>query len=270
MKLNSKTSEKNHISIGDRATYFHIKNIKKWMFCPACKNGKMTFNRKNTLWTCEACKYHFTEEYFLNDCVFWFCDECESYLNNQEGFNSCASKHICRNCGYENDTTYNNIKGICSDCGKTLPNPDATLCVDCKQVRLEKAKQWLKTAAEVVIVAGTAIFAASTDENKRENTDYTVLPDENNNEEDFSMKCANCGNKDGNTLRDEGDTIYCSRCCHRTSKETRKDDLVECPYCHRMRDRKAMYCRWCNDSAWQASTQEEFQEIDQILKDVGG
>lgn len=106
----------------------------------------------------------------MNDCVFWFCDECETHLNNQEGFNIKSAKHICRNCGYENDTTTNNIKGICSDCGKVLPNPDATLCANCRQVRLEKAKQWLITAGKVVgavaVVAGVAYLATST---KREN-----------------------------------------------------------------------------------------------------
>lgn len=85
----------------------------------------------------------------------------------------------------------------------------------------------------------------------------------------FEMKCANCGNTDERFLWDEGDTIYCSKCCHRTSKETGEDDLVECPYCHRMRDRKAMYCRRCNDSAWIESTQNEFEETDKILKDMG-
>ncbi len=269
MKSTAKNNEKKSISISDRATYFYIKNIKKWMFCPACKNGKMTFNKKKLLWTCEDCGYHFSEQYFLNDCVFWFCDECEAYLNNQEGFNKKSAKHICRNCGYENDTTFNNIKGICSDCGKVLPNPDATLCADCRQVRLEKAKEWLKVAAGVAVVVGTAILAASTSDDENENTAYTSLPSGNDNEGEFTMKCANCGNTDENTLWDEDDTVYCSRCCHRTSKETGEDDLVECPYCHRMRDRKAMYCRWCNDSTWQASTQEEFEETDKILKDMG-
>ena len=79
-------TEKKKINLGDRASYFYIKNIKKWMFCPACKNGRMTFNNKKSQWTCEECGYHFSEEYFLDDCVFWFCDECETFLNNQEGF----------------------------------------------------------------------------------------------------------------------------------------------------------------------------------------
>ena len=60
------------------------------------------------------------------------------------------------------------------------------------------------------------------------------------------MRCANCGNEDKKTLWDEGDTIYCSKCTHRTRKDNGKDDLVRCPSCHKMRDRKAMYCKWCN------------------------
>ena len=60
------------------------------------------------------------------------------------------------------------------------------------------------------------------------------------------MKCANCGNEDETMLFDEGDTIYYSKCCHRTSVETGEDDLVECPHCHEMRDKKAYYCRNCN------------------------
>lgn len=83
------------------------------------------------------------------------------------------------------------------------------------------------------------------------------------------MKCANCGNEDERTLWDEGDTIYCSKCCHRTRTDNGENDEVECPYCHRMRDRKAMYCRYCNDTAREASTEEEFQEIDDILKQMG-
>ncbi len=66
------------------------------------------------------------------------------------------------------------------------------------------------------------------------------------------MKCANCGNVDSNTLFDEGDTFYCSKCYHRTLVGLNIDDLVECPYCHEMRDRKAFHCRNCN-VAWGSS-----------------
>lgn len=189
----------------DRAEYLYIKNFKKWMFCPACKNGKMTFNKKKSVWICEDCGYYFSEEYFLNDCVFWFCDECETYLNNQEGFNSHSSKHICRNCGYENDTTFDKIKGCCSDCGKLLPNPDATLCADCRQSRRQKAKQRLvtvgKIAAGVAAVAGTAILATISDEDESKSSDYTPLPNDDNDSEVYGLgyglypTCKSCGAK---------------------------------------------------------------------------
>lgn len=61
--------KKEPLSICNRISYFHIKNIKKRMFCPACKNGEMTFNKKTSIWACEDCNYHFSEEYFLDDCV---------------------------------------------------------------------------------------------------------------------------------------------------------------------------------------------------------
>lgn len=67
------------------------------------------------------------------------------------------------------------------------------------------------------------------------------------------MKCAHCGNNDTRLLCDEGDTILCQKCYHRTLKLTGEDDLVECPYCHQMRDRKAMYCKNCN-IAWGADS----------------
>jgi predicted RNA-binding Zn-ribbon protein involved in translation (DUF1610 family) len=195
-------NKKNKIGLGDRATYFYIKNIKKWMFCPSCKNGKMSFNKKTSHWVCEDCGYSFSEEYFLDDCVFWFCDECEIYLNNQEGFDKHSPKHICRNCGYENDTTFDNIKGTCSDCGKILPNPDATLCADCRQSRREKAKQWLKVAAGIAVVVGAAVVAASATEDN-ENTDYTPLPNDNSDDdnevyglgEGIYPTCKTCGAK---------------------------------------------------------------------------
>ncbi len=83
------------------------------------------------------------------------------------------------------------------------------------------------------------------------------------------MKCANCGNENAASLFDEGDTIYCSKCGHRTRINDSLDDSVQCPYCHRMRDKKAMYCRFCNASDWRPSTPAEFAEIDKILKDMG-
>ena len=42
------------------------------------------------------------------------------------------------------------------------------------------------------------------------------------------MKCTNCGNDNPATLWDEGDTIYCSVCTHRTRKTDFEDDSVQC------------------------------------------
>ncbi len=83
------------------------------------------------------------------------------------------------------------------------------------------------------------------------------------------MKCAFCGNEDLAFLHDEGDTFYCKKCTHRTRVGDWRDDVLRCPYCHRMRDRKAMYCRFCNDVSWETSTPEEFQEIDELLRSMG-
>lgn len=164
-------TEKNHRSIGDRLNYSYIRSIKRWMFCPACQEGKMVINRKSSTWKCEGCGYQLSADEFEDDCMFWFCDECNTYLNNQEGFIKEASKHMCTNCGYENDTTFNKIKGICFDCGKVIPDADSTLCADCKQVRKQKAKdrfiavgKFVGAAAAVLGVAYLASQATGDDD----------------------------------------------------------------------------------------------------------
>jgi DNA-directed RNA polymerase subunit RPC12/RpoP len=81
------------------------------------------------------------------------------------------------------------------------------------------------------------------------------------------MKCANCGNENQNTLFDEGDTFYCSLCRHRTQTATGQDDLITCPYCGRLRDRKAYQCMWCNNTIDQNNppTIQEYVELDRLL-----
>lgn len=83
------------------------------------------------------------------------------------------------------------------------------------------------------------------------------------------MKCANCGNKDPKLLTEKNGLVYCMKCTHRTRLSDGKDDSVECPYCHRMRDRTATYCRYCNSSDWKPSTKKQFAEIDSLLKKMG-
>lgn len=160
----SDEKRKTQRKLSDALTHAYLRKIKKWMFCPNCHDGKMAIDKKSTVWTCNNCGYALSAVEFEDDYVFWFCDECGTYLNIQKGFDRNARRHTCGNCGYENDTTFDNIKGICSDCGTVIPNADSTLCEDCKKVRKEKAKAWLATAGKVAgvvaAVAGT-IYAVS-------------------------------------------------------------------------------------------------------------
>ena len=99
-KGDARDMSKKKKSVADRLTYAYIRKIKRWMFCPACQNGKMTINKKSTMWTCEECGYQLSADEFEDDYVFWFCDECKTFLNKQEGFNRGAVKHICTECGF--------------------------------------------------------------------------------------------------------------------------------------------------------------------------
>ncbi len=162
------------MKLSDKASYIYIKRIKKWIECPVC-HKKMLFSKSKTSWVCNNCDYKILEKDFIDDFVFWFCDECSTYLNCQEGFDKKSSKHICQECGYENDTTFDNVKGICVDCGKALANPEAHLCENCKKQRKERAKEWLIKAGKVfgttVVLIGSAYLAlrASDDEDEFEN-----------------------------------------------------------------------------------------------------
>lgn len=134
-------------------------------------------------WICKECGYQLSADEFEDDYVFWFCDNCDAYLNNQENFDRGADRHICRNCGYENDTTLDNVKGICSDCGKVIADQEATLCPECKQRREQKAKEWLvakagKVVGVVTAVAGAAAYLASqisSDDSTEDDTDGVSL-----------------------------------------------------------------------------------------------
>lgn len=145
----------------DRITDSYLRRIKRWMYCPACNTGKMEFVKTNSLWVCEDCGYSLSAKEFEDDYIFFWCDECGSYLNIQEGFDRHSSKHICQNCGYTNDTTLNNVFGICADCGKTLPDPNASLCVNCRHERQRKAKEWLLSTGRIAIDVGMRVIESS-------------------------------------------------------------------------------------------------------------
>lgn len=159
------------VNIVDTLTYFYIKRIKRGMQCPVC-NQKLIFSKSKASWCCNNCDYSLQENDFYDDYVFMFCDECNAYLNNQEGFDKNATKHICRECGYENDTTFDNIKGSCIDCGTIIENPDGYLCADCKKQIKEKAEKWLIKACKAIgvtaLLIGGTYFALRLSDNEDE------------------------------------------------------------------------------------------------------
>lgn len=172
------------------------------------------------MWTCENCDYELSVDEFEDDYVFWFCDECGAYLNDQDGFDRNASKHICQNCGYENDTTLDNIKGICSDCGKVIADPEATLCEDCRQARKDKAKENLKTigkvAGVVAAAVGTAYLASKYTDESNDDEAISYIPtgdsDDDDGEESEEMNCPQCGRKMKGDWPDKTRYFNCESC----------------------------------------------------------
>ena len=209
---------KKHKKFSDAVTYAYLRKIKKWMFCPNCDEGKMTIDKKSTVWTCSECGYSLSADEFEDDYVFWFCDVCGEYLNIQEGFDRTAARHICGNCGYENDTTFDNIKGICSDCGTVIPNAETTLCEECRKARQEKAKAWLATAGKVAgvvaAVAGTIYAVSQSTEDDSDSSlpakkgKYRVIFDGEEQDETFD------------TEEDAEEYALYLRSCTRTGAET--------------------------------------------------
>ena len=94
-------------SLKNRFTYAYIRKVRKWMYCPECKDGKMKIDKDDTMWECENCDYQLSADEFEDDYVFWFCENCNDFLNNQKSFKRSAKSHVCTNCGFENITTLN-------------------------------------------------------------------------------------------------------------------------------------------------------------------
>lgn len=152
------------MSISDKITYFYIKRMKKWMECPVC-HKKLFYNKKQKAWICTSCSYPLPEEEFLDDFVFWFCDGCETYLNVQNGFDRKGTTWICTQCGFNNDITFNNLRGQCKDWGALLLNPDATICHDCKTRRMEKAQIILQTLSDACFEIRDTLSNSTLDDN---------------------------------------------------------------------------------------------------------
>lgn len=137
--------------ITDRLTYFYLRKIKKWMICPNCNKPTLKINKAGSIWFCSECGYKIDREEFENGCIFWFCDNCNTFLNIQDGFNTDEGIWICEKCGCLNDTSSENIIGVCKYCGKELDNPDQTICDECRTQRLIELKNKTEIAQKVLM-----------------------------------------------------------------------------------------------------------------------
>lgn len=173
-KLDSKhvTSSANpNKSLVDLMSHAYTRRIKRWMFCPACREGKLSITRKSDIWKCKNCGYELSEDKLAENYAFWFCDECNAYLNNQNGFDISSNRHVCKNCGYENDTTSDNTKRLCSNCGKILPDTNGALCVECKAIRKEQTKERVINAG---IILSAVVLAVATSSDKKTVADSEI------------------------------------------------------------------------------------------------
>jgi DNA-directed RNA polymerase subunit RPC12/RpoP/predicted RNA-binding Zn-ribbon protein involved in translation (DUF1610 family) len=185
-------------SLRDKATFTYIKNVKRWMFCPAC-GDKMRINRKTNIWNCQNCNYKLSDKEFRSGYIFWFCDSCDSFLNNQAGFDINTGTWVCTECGFENTLTSENIADICKDCGaKISTGTTPCLCDNCREIRRKKMVKRIQTgakiaagAAVVVKAAHTAIkMVASDTSSSKDLSDY----DSPRLEDDYPT-CKSCGSK---------------------------------------------------------------------------
>jgi ribosomal protein L37AE/L43A len=199
--------------ITDKLAYAYIKNIKRWMFCPAC-GDKMRVNRKSSQWECQKCNYSLSVREFENDYVFWFCDNCNSFLNNQPNFDTDKKMAVCAKCGHNNDITKDSISSICKDCGKIIDsNAKYGLCDDCRITRHEKWIARLKTGAKIVgilsAIAGTIYLVAKSSNDEDSEKSYKYIP---NDDTDGGMPELNAEKswEEENTYI--GETPPCPRC----------------------------------------------------------
>lgn len=136
----------------------------------------------------------------------WYCDGCNCEMNDQEGFTTITGTWICKECGYLNDVSNNNIydsedayqeeMGIprCPSCGGKVKGdaPDATYWFNCQSC-----------GERFCLEDGMLISPFHRNSSKNSKTcfncgnslnggDYT-LPWENGNNEDGYIKCPHCG-----------------------------------------------------------------------------
>lgn len=250
------------VSLIDRLTYAYIRKIKKCIFCPVC-NGKMKLNYESTMWKCASCAYELSVKEFENQYVFWFCDECGIYLNNQQGFDISSQKWVCISCGHENDITGGNVKGLCVDCGKLLPDPKKRLCGECETARLKAAQSILQETAVICdnVARIVSVVYGAKDSNdstsSAECADFGETIDSNDSEYPV---CDSCGSS---MTEFDGCWWYsCPKCGNRVKKngdgsftweqeifgQSSKSNTRECTNCRRSLAGGIHTLPWENDN----------------------
>ena len=109
------------------------------------------------------------------------CPACKSGAMT---INKKSTRWKCDDCGYGSTIDNLNLKGMCSVCGKTVPDSDAIICGDCRKVRREKVKKYVAiTVGVAAAIAGTIyLVKKSTDDAQSEGEDF--LPDTGDDFED--------------------------------------------------------------------------------------
>ena len=87
------------------SNYVHLEY---WTDCPKCNSPNMAYSEDKGCWYCFDCRYEMSQEW-LERSVLWFCDKCDAYMNIQSGFSTYSGSWKCKNCGYDNDVTEDNI-----------------------------------------------------------------------------------------------------------------------------------------------------------------
>ena len=140
-----------------------VEHFKKWLRRLALSGGNIVF-------------IYAEDTYKMEGEPFFGFGRGSYTLAELQELDRYAKKHLCQNCGYENDTTFDNIKGVCTDCGATIQE-GSKLCADCKQKRRNKAKDWLEITVKAVGVAAVAVGAVCSAISETDSTsDYIPLP----------------------------------------------------------------------------------------------
>ena len=82
--------------------------VEYWTDCPACGSPNMYLGPEGKAWLCPDCGWKWLDK-DKEEGILWFCDDCETLMNIQPGFNTDTRKWRCRECGFVNDVTEENL-----------------------------------------------------------------------------------------------------------------------------------------------------------------